>query len=178
MTDEARINVAAPLPLDLAHNLLSALGAIYPNAAVRSDQSQYALSILIPGQDRQNAGPPPDPADLDLTGPAEPDDEASLQALTTGDGTLSADVLMPSDAALALGGIAAAMLADPEAVNYFEAVVHDDDGNRYVVTAARSTDQTPAALLQAEKKRNEDLEATIATLRAKVKATAGAGEAP
>lgn len=152
--DWTEVNIAAPLPLDVAGTLLSLIGAAYPSCVINtagakdrwSDRPEYALQLRIDPTERAKRVTKKQAAEL-------VDDASDVDVLGFDDGWLS--TATPDELGLALGGIAHAMFtATDGAINYVEWQVHTKDkDHRYVLSVAKSKGQTPHAMLTAAKER-------------------------
>lgn len=161
--NHAEVRIRGPVPLDLAGTLLKAIGTLYPGTRIAPGRDGDALTLLIPDEDRPAAegldvGPPLEMIRLDPTG------------LTLG---------TPPELAATLARMAAETLGEnPDAENYLEWTFHvpGDDDCRYVLTFARSTEQTPHELrLAAEKtlKAAQEENARLATRVAELEGAQG-----
>lgn len=159
---DATIRVEAPLALDVASNLIRAVGAMYPNATI-STRAGYALSMTIPEEDRVEAADTVDvreAVDIEKVGA----DEDDLEYLGTKDDTLS--ISTPEDANRLFAQIAITLLADPDIANYVETTATTPDGERYVLIATRGPGATPHQLRQQADQRAERLLAELDTISA------------
>lgn len=140
----SEIRIGAPLPLDIAGNVISAIGALYPNTTMSTNTGRDALVFNIPNGDREAAD-----ERLNDIEKAEPVTGPDTDFIGFEGGAVVTST--PEEASLAMGNLAASMLVVEGAVNYLEAEVRDSDGQQYVVCAARSKGQTPHKLrLKAE----------------------------
>lgn len=141
------MRIALPLPLDVASTLMNVISQVYPSAAI--DMSAKNLDILLDKQDRvdpkADGGDPFEGAKRFASA-----FEAEVVALTaTGDLHLAAPRLL-SEVVVPL---ARAATQAPGVENYLTWEVQDTDGSRYVISAAKSSGQTPHALREAAERK-------------------------
>lgn len=156
---DIEIGIRTPLPLDVSSTIIRAIGAVYPGAKIRTDGRRNELTLLIPDAERNRQGRKRDIVKA-LVEPDEHTRDANFEGFDDGSVRFST----PEDASLALGTIAKAMLDADGTTNYLEASVHDEEGNTYVVCAARSSGQTPHALRLAAEARADRAESRLAEL--------------
>ena len=156
MTDDKEdwtpIRIEAPIPLGVAGALMQAIGTIWPDSVIETDErfggNRYALNMRVPNKP---------PADLDQEFVDQLRKESSQ-----GDGDFTflgfregwVAFAPPEELMLELGNIAHTILmAYPEeVVNHLEWSVttgHDPDDPRYVLSISRSKEQTPLAMRKA-----------------------------
>jgi len=161
MTDR-RICIQYPIPLDVSANIIAALGAMYPDATIRTDDPRSRNAMVIDlGARTARSNKRRIAAEM-----IEPEVDAEVSGFA--DGTLS--VSTPREAVVALAEWAHIALAGMDAANYIEqAATLPADGDRpertLLVTACWSRGQTPHELRQAAEKRAEAAEAELAKLR-------------
>lgn len=155
--DTTTIRVELPLPLDVASNLMNVLGTIYPNARVRPFDGSH-MTIEVDLADRV--------PDNDVESYMEQFDPELLEPGVGASHITEAGIAPPEW----LAHIATTMMeaALEGAPNYIEAPFTMKSGSGMLLTVARSTEQTPHALLQEAKKRNEDLERELESLYAQL----------
>lgn len=148
LSDHTDVRIRGPLPLDVASTLLQVIDRVYPGTKVTTARGDDALHLLIPVGER------PVCPDLDEGLPVE------VIKLNPDGMTVST----PQGLATMLTGIMEDAFAEHEADNYVEwsTRVPASEGHRqYVMTFARSQQQTPAELrTKAERELAEAREVT------------------
>lgn len=135
------VNVALPLPLDVASTLMRLIGAAYPSTMIdmTGKGGRYGLTLKI------------DPAEraVDVT-----DEQARAVVLDSQPELLSFDASSfststPDELRLFLGELAHAIFtATDGAINYIEWEIRTPDDDTYVLTISKSKRQRPTALLE------------------------------
>lgn len=140
--------VSSPAPMNVAGTVLALLGAAYPQAQFCSPRPGEALRVEVP----RDADPAPvkDPA------------SHVVQVLRIDPDGLSFET--PQQLASMLCEVVEQAFTDvPEAENYLEMpLTWESSRRRYVMTFARSADQTPHALRRAAEARADAAEARAA----------------
>lgn len=160
--NDRRICIQYPMPLDVSANIIAALGAMYPDATIRTDDHRSGRAMVIDlgtrtarSNKRRLAGEMTKPiVDAEVSG--------------WSDGTLS--VTTPREAVEMLAEWARIVLTGMDAANYVEqGATLPADGEHpertLLVTACWSRGQTPHELRMAAEKRAEAAEAELARLR-------------
>ncbi len=145
MSNETSINIQLPLPLDVSSTLMRIIGAAYPHSMIRARDDTRTLSIVIPDGDRPLSPEDVEPETLrGLVVEHHPDADADVTSLgADGIGVATPEYL----ANICRTVLEASFSQNPEAKNYLETEVFSPtDGKRYVMTFARSAQQTPHAL--------------------------------
>lgn len=156
--DDTIIQVRLPLPLDVVASITTAFGHLWPNGAIDTTASNRGnLTMRIPHDDRCRTKRAATKIRADKTY-LESAIESEVHGFDKG-GSLRASAT--EYIAKSIGAAARAMFEDnPEAVNYMEMTVRDPEtGHAYVITAAKSKDQTPSALHKKALERIAELEA-------------------
>jgi hypothetical protein len=159
-----RINVALPIPLDVAATLMTLIGTAYPTAVVDTTSAGFALSMKIDPKERARKVSKKQAAELLATR----DDEFGDTDFHGFNDNGGIDLATPAELSHHLGHMAHQMFTQTDgAINYVEWEVRtapDENGDdeRYVLTIAKSKEQTPGSLLAEAKKRISELEAMLA----------------
>lgn len=160
------IRIGIPLQLDVVAALTNAIGAMWPDAAVRTDDRDYV--ILIPSRKAKRVA---QRTLREFVAEALPGDDAPEVKLARITGPDSADFALEAkeEAWQALGAWAWICLTAEAAPNYVEQQITgiDPEGNerRMTITAAWTAEQTPHALHAQAKAEIERLSAELAALR-------------
>ena len=157
---DRRIRIRQPLPLDVAGNLIKAIGTMYPDAQIVLSEHGPDLVIDLGTRTARHSK---------KRIAAEMDDGEPVDAgfSFTPDGV---KVSTPQEATLALAEWAYIMLtAHEDAFNYVEQTVTlpadgDREAKRLLLTACWSKGQTPHALRMAAEERAEKAEARLREL--------------
>jgi hypothetical protein len=154
-----RVAVQYPVPLELAANLTKAIGIMYPDATIRTDDPRSGTCMVFDLGGRK--GRSSKKALLE-----DMADETDADLLGFGDGVMK--VGTPQEATANLAYWAQIMLSvSPEALNYVEQTVTDPESGRvYCVTACWSKEQTPHELRMAAEERATRAEARVVELEA------------
>lgn len=142
------IEVALPLPGDVASTLMKAVGSVWPNTTIKTDGDDRTLTFDITDEDRKN--PKVEEA---LTEPDYQDDEDGRLLLSSvRDGSLGMTV--PEWFTKTLVGVMHEIMEDTTAENYLEWTLTSGDRS-YAVVLCRTTDATPHSLRKAADERSE-----------------------
>jgi hypothetical protein len=152
MTDTtgwARIDVALPLPMEVAGTLMTLIGTAWPDARVDTNgRHGYGLSMLVDPRVKPKRVTKKAAAEIKAANDPEGAEGATFDGFSSDGEGVTAHVGTPEEIALFIGGMVHDMLSQVEgATNYFEWQVHTESGDRYVLAAGRSKGQTPGALL-------------------------------
>ena len=162
--DDTYIEVGLPLPVDVVATITRVFGTVWKDAVIDlTGQHGRGLVIKIPHDSRCRTK-----AAAKKIRAAKTYLESEIEAQVRGfdkDGSLRADAT--AYIGRTIGAAARAAFEDNDlAVNYLEMQVSDPvTGKRYVITAAKSAPQLPAALHSEAKQRIAELEAELTQLR-------------
>jgi len=164
--DWTEIRIATPLPMDVAGTLMQLIGTAYPSAVIVSTPAggmfdrEYALVMKVDPAQRAKR------VTKKQAEEAKPDDiEHETDFLGFDNGWISASP--PEELGLYLGEIAHQMFTSTDgAINYVEWEVRAGEQDRYVLSVAKSKEQTPHALRTKAEARVAELEAQLAGSRA------------
>lgn len=160
MSTDRRICVMYPIPLDVSGNIIMALGTMYPDAVIRTDDPRSRDGLVIDlGTRKARSSKRRITAEMDTE-----ESEATLTGL--GDGMIQ--FATPKEATETLAVAANIMLTSHEATNYVEQEVHMEDGRSFVFHACWSKGQTPHELRIKAEKRAEKAEGLVAELEATI----------
>lgn len=153
-----RVRIEYPVPLDVAGNLTKALGLMYPDATIRSDDPKSDTCLVLDLGSR-TARVSKKRLTEELLEPVDAD------LVRMRDGTVG--VSTPEEAKAGLAEWAAVLLMSQDAFNYVEQPVTDrETGRTFLVTACWSAGQSPHELRMVAEKRAEVAEARVAELEA------------
>lgn len=160
---DRRICIQYPMPLDASANIIAALGAMYPDATICTDDPRSHKAMVI------DLGTRTARSNKRRVGAQMIEPEVDAEVSGFSDGTLG--VTTPREAVEALAEWARIALTGMDAANYIEqaATLPADGGHperTLLVTACWSRGRTPHALRQAAEKRADAAEAELARLRA------------
>lgn len=154
-----RICIMYPIPLDVSGNIILALGTMYPDAVIRTDDPRSDRSLVIDlGTRKARSSKRRIVAEMET-------EESEAEITGLGDGVMQ--FTTPKEATETLAIAANIMLTSHEATNYVEQLVHMNDGRSFVFHAAWSKGQTPHELRMKAEARIVELEARIAELEAR-----------
>jgi len=156
---DRRIRIKYPIPLDVSGNLLKALGTIYPDAAIRTDDP-WSSDCMVIDVGKRTA----------RTSKAKMTDDLILDTdgtTLTGIDDKGWNMATPREAMEGLAWWAQIVLENSTAPNYVEQEVFNESDRRFLVTACWSPEQTPHQLRMAAEARIVELEARISELEAR-----------
>ena len=174
MSDDFKLRIQLPLPLDIAGAVMQAIGKVYPGTTIRTEDELPGprhMVFNITADDRENADSRLDDLDGDLE--ADPDDglTAGAQLLSIGDGC-AAFTLPDWIQQLLIPLFESAFAEYPTAENYLEIPVRTEDGRTWSVCILRPNGSTPHELRTQAEARADRAEARVAELEAQLAAQA------
>lgn len=152
-----RVAIQYPVPLDVAANLAKAVGIMYPDSTIRTDDPRSGTCMVFDLKTRKGRSSKKALLE-DLA------DEADADLLGFADGVMK--VGTPLEATANLAYWAQIMLTgSPGALNYVEQAVTDPESGRvFCVTACWSKEQTPHQLRMVAEERAARAEARVVEL--------------
>jgi hypothetical protein len=160
-TEDVRVRIALPLPLDVAGTITALISAAYPNSTLDTRGAGYELVAVIPDGDRR-------PKRVGKRAVAElkdtTDDPDNTPSLVRWGEDGMPRFSSPEHAQLAIAYACAMLLAPVEIVNYLGWEVSTTDNQRFYVAACRSEGQTPHALREHAEQQRDALRAALERL--------------